>query len=273
MDTTVTKKLETSKDDKPVELTNDLMKQYRESLIMRGCEKQTISMYLCYLNRLYAFLPEGKELTDENIRQWVTHLKKEGYSDRTINLHISSINGLLRFCRHKKVPISVISVPRDAEVPELTRDEYLSLLSYVKKYGSERDYLLIKTLATIDITLSELPLLTVEACQEGMIKLPNNLDVVIPKSLKQELFSYIEKEGICSGSVFITDTGNQLDRVNITHTIEKFGVKAGIAPDKSNPRALHSLYERTQEEITQHLMSLHMQEYEKLLDEEKKKVS
>ncbi len=272
MGTTVTKKLETSKDDEPVKLTKDLMNQYRESLIMRGCEKQTINTYLCYLNRLYAFLPEGKELTDENIRQWVTHLKNEGYSDRTINLHISSINGLLRFCRHNKVLISVISVPRDAEIPELTRDEYLKLLSYVKRHGSERDYLLIKVLATIDITLSDLSLLTVEACQEGMIKLPNNQDVVIPESLKQELLSYIKKEGIHSGSALVTNTGNQLNRSNITHMIKKYGTKAGIATDKSNPRALHNLYERTQEEITQHLMSLHMQEYEKLLDEEKKKV-
>ncbi len=268
----MTTELETSKDDKPVKLTKELINQYQESLIMRGYEKQTISMYLCYLNQLYTFLPGERELTDENIGQWVTRLKKEGYSDRTINMHITSINGLLRFCGCKKVPISVISVPRKAEISELTRDEYLKLLSCVKKYGSDRDYLLIKTLATIDITLSSLSSLTVEACRKGIIKLSNNRNAVIPDSLKQELLSYIKEKGICSGCVFITDSRNRLDRTNITHTIEKYGIRAGIDLSKSNPRALHRLYERTQEEITQYLMSFHMQEYEKLLDEEKKKV-
>ncbi len=272
MGTSVTKKIAISKTDKPVKLTKELISQYRDSLQARGCRKQTISMYLCYLNRLYAFLPKGKELTDENIRQWVTDLKKEGYSDRTINLHISSINGLLRFCGLRKVPVSMVSVPRDTEMPELTRDEYLKLLSYVKRYGSERDYLLIKTLATIDINVTDLSLLTVEACQKGTIDFSNYREAVIPDSLKQELLSYIEEKEISDGPLFVTSTGNQLNRSNITHMIEKYGRKAGISRDKANPRALHTLYEHTQEEITQHLMSLHMQEYEKLLNEENKKV-
>ncbi len=272
MGTAVTKKIAASDVDKPLKLTKKLMNQYRESLVMRGYGKQTISMYSCYLNRLYAFLPGEKELTDENLKQWVKSLKDQGYSDRTVNQHIFSVNGLLRFCGEKSAAVSVISVPRSADTSELTRDEYLQLLKYVKENGSERDYLMIKTLATIDIMVKDLSLLTVDACQKGSIELPNNREAVIPDSLKQELLSYIEEKGYTSGPVFVTSNGNQLHRSNITHIIEKYDIGAGLDQNKSNPRALHSLYERTQKEITQHLMSCQMQEYDKLLREEQKKL-
>ncbi len=148
----------------PIKLARELINQYRESLEDRGYGQQTVSMYFCYLNRLYDFLPGDKEITDESLQQWVKHLKEEGLSDRTINLHITSVNGLLRFCGYNDTSVSVISVRRREKLSELTRDEYIKLLSYVKDHGSERDYLLIKTLATIDIYVAELSFITVEAC-------------------------------------------------------------------------------------------------------------
>ncbi len=257
-----------SKVEKPVKLTKRLMNQYRESLISEGLGKQTISMYFCYLNRLYGFLKGDREITEEGLDLWVSSLKEKGFSDRTINLHISSVNGLLRFCGQDRSRVSVITVPRSAKLPELTRAEYLSLLSYVKAHGSERDYLLIKTLATIDISVTDLPCLTVKACQTGTVECPHNREAVIPDSFRQELLSYIEGQGISGGPVFVTAKGGQLDRSNITHLIEWYGTKAGIDRKKANPRALHSLYERTREEITQRLMGQRMQEYERLLEEE-----
>ncbi len=256
----------------PVKLTKTLMNQYRDSLINRGCEQQTIAMYFCYLNRLYAFLQGDRELSDENLKRWIESLKHKGYSNRTINMHISSVNGLLRFCGCKSMPVSVISVPQDAGLSELSRDEYLQLLSYIKKYGSERDYLLTKTLATMDINVMDLSSLTVEACQQGFVEFPDHRQAVIPDNLKKDLISYIERKGLSTGSVFITNRGNPIDRSNLTHLIERYGEEAGLDARKCNPKALHSLYQRTQEEITQQLMSLHMQEYEKLLDQEEKMV-
>ncbi len=269
---TVTKKTETSQDDQPVKLTEKLMNQYRESLVTRGCGQQTISIYFCYLNRLYDYLPGDKEITEESLKQWVAYLKEEGFSDRTINMHISAINGLLRFCGRKDTPMSVLAVHRREKLPELTRDEYLQLLSYVKDHGSERDYLFIKTLATIDIYVSEIPFVTVQACQEGVVKLPDHKEVIIPDSFKQELLSYIEKSGIERGSVFVTRNGANIDRANMTRYIKRMGKEAGIEKGKCTASSLHRLYERTQEEITQHLMSLRMQEYDKLLNEDNKKV-
>ncbi len=256
-----------------VKLTKDLLNQYRDYLTSRGCGKQTISMYFCYLNRLYVFLHGNRELTDENIRRWMVSLKENGYSDRTINMHISAVNGLMRFCGHRNVTVSVITVARNTDLPGLSREEYLKLLSYTKKNGSERDYILIKTLTTIDITVVDLSLVTVEACQAGIVEFPNNREVIIPKSLQQELLSYIKESGLKKGSIFITSKGNQMDRSNITHDISRLGKRAGLDPDKCNPRSLHHLYQRTQEEIDKELISQHMQIYEDLLDTELSKVS
>ncbi len=273
MDTSTTKSNATDESGRPIKLTKTLINQYRQSLINRDCGQQTISMYLCYLNRLYEFLQGDKEITVESLKQWEISLKEEGLSDRTINMHISSVNGLLRFCGRKDVSVSVIPVERREKLPELTRDEYLQLLIYVKDNGTERDYLLIKTLATIDIYVAELPFVTIEACQKGIVELPNSKEVIIPNSLDEELLSYIKSRGLKKGSVFVTKHGGNIDRSNITRYIKQMGERAGIEKGKCNASSLHRLYERTQKEITQHLMSLHMQEYEKLLEEEKKKVS
>ncbi len=259
--------------DTTIKLTKELMNRYRKSLEDRGCGKQTISMYFCYLNRLYDYLQGDKVITDEVLKQWVDSLKEEGYSDRTINMHISSVNGLLRFCGRNSVPVSVLSVHRREALPELTRKEYLQLLSYVKKHGSDRDYLLIKTLATIDIGVTDLPFITAKSCKNGVVELPGNKEVVIPESFRQELIDYTRRHQIQEGPVFVTRYGNHLDGTNITCMIKRLGEEAGLDKKKCTPSMLHRLYENTQKEITDHLMSLHMQEYEKLLDEEKKRVN
>ncbi len=258
--------------DNSVELTKELINQYRKSLEDRGCGQQTISMYFCYLNRLYDFLQGNKEITDKSLNQWVAFLKEKGFSDRTINMHISSVNGLLRFCGCNDTPLSVLYVHRREKGKELTRNEYLQLLSYVKGHGSERDYLLIKTLATIGIYVTDLPYVTVEGCRKGVVELPDNKEIVIPDSFKQELLSYIESHELEKGPIFITRHGQNIDRANISRYIKRMGEEAGIEKGKCTASALHRLYENTQKEITQHLMSLHMQEYEKLLREEEKKL-
>ncbi len=189
MSTSATKE-EQNSENRSVRLTKTLINQYRKSLEDRACAQQTISMYFCYLNRLYDFLPGDREITDESLKQWVRYLKEEGYSDRTINMHISAVNGFLRFCGDTDAPVSVIAVHRRSEMPELSRDEYLQLLSYVKDHESERDYLLIKTLATIDIGVTDLPCVTAEACKKGVVELPNSREITIPESLKQELLAY-----------------------------------------------------------------------------------
>ncbi len=258
--------------DSPVRLTKKLINEYRDSLVSRGCKEQTVNMYYCYLNKLYHFLPESKELTEANLTEWVNDLYDKGLSDRTVNLYLSSANGLLKYCGKKKVPMSSISAPRDAELPELTRDEYLQLLSYVKNHESERNYLLIETLATVDIAISELPYLTVEACQKGVIKTSGNKEIRIPDGLRQELLSHAREKNMHTGPIFISNYGNLLDRTDITHMIERMGRDAGIAPGKSNPRALHRLCRRTQEELNEKLMTVYTKAYDDLLNQDKDKI-
>lgn len=268
METSKRYEKEETKYSHPLKMTKALLEEYRIYLINRGCEAQTISMYFCYLKRLYAFLPKEKELTEENLKGWVEALQNKGYSDRTINMHISSVNGLLRFCGHKIMHISVTVTPCTADMPELTREEYLRLLSYVKIQGPKRDYLLIKTLATVDISVIDLILLTVEACQKGIVNSSNQKESLIPDSLQEELLAYIEEQNLKTGPVFVSKTGKLLDRSNMTHTIARWGKKAGISSKKCNPRALHQLYLRTQEEIHRELMPFQRKAYEDLLNEE-----
>ncbi len=268
MKTSKRKEKEKTEYNGPLKMTKTLLDEYRIYLRNRECETQTISMYGCYLNRLYSFLPEEKEITDEILDQWIASLKEEGYSDRTINMHISSINGLLRFCGHRNMHLPVTPDPCGADMPELSREEYLDLLSYVRQKGSERDYLLIKTLATVDISVVDLILLTVEDCQKGIVQSSNRKESLIPDSLQAELLAYADRQNIKTGPVFVSRTGKLLDRSNMTHTIARWGKSAGINSKKCSPRSLHQLYLRTQKEIQRELMPFQVKAYEDLLKEE-----
>ncbi len=77
---------------------------------------------------------------------------------------------------------------------------------------------------------------SVEACQEGVVELKNHKEVLIPDGLRQELLSYIKRQGLTMGPVFISERGNPLDRSNITHMVNRRGKQAGLDPAKCNPR-------------------------------------
>ena len=106
--------------------------------------------------------------------------------------------------------------PRGEEPqPELTRSEYLRLLSAAKALGKERTYLLVKVFATTGITVQELPRLTVEAAQAGkVVTYPNRVrqEVRISPCVGRELLEYAHSTGVASGPIFITRNGKTVNR-------------------------------------------------------------
>jgi len=130
---------------------------------------------------------------------------------------------------------------------ELSKKEYTRLLSAARSKGNERLGLVLQTICSTGIRVSELRFITVEAARAGMAEITNKgktRTIFIPKKLRPLLLSYTKGRGIISGCIFITKNKKPLDRSNIWADMKKLCETAGVEPSKVFPHSLRSLFAR-----------------------------
>ena len=245
--------------------------RYLESMQARGCVKGSIEKYARDLDALYQFLPDSKRITRATLADWRAALLERGYAPRSINAFISEANGFLAWLDLREYQLlGQLDTEGDVQ-PELTRNEYLRLLSAARTAGKERAYLLVKVFAAIGLAVQELPQLTAEALEENRICVTANgvrRIVRIPAPLRDELKRYVRRAGITGGPVFVTRTGKQLNRTSVTGAIQSLAHDARVPPEKCNPRCLRKLYQSTMAGIAASVSLLVEQTHERLLDQE-----
>lgn len=147
----------------------------------------------------------------------------------------------------------------------LTRDEYLRLLITARKTGRYRLYLLIKLFSLVDISIHTLNQVTVEAIKTGEIPGRKGKILSCPSFLQDELLEYAATKGIHSGPIFVTRTGEPLDRSNIHRELKSISKQAHIPSEKINTRTLHDLYQYTQIAVSEQANILTKMAYDQLL--------
>ena len=131
---------------------------------------------------------------------------------------------------------------------ELSKAEYDRLLQAAKQKKNERLYLLMQTICSTGIRVSEVRYITVEAVARGIAEINckgKRRQLFLPKQLCQVLKQYIKEQKIKSGSVFITKNGNPLDRSNIWTDMKKLCKAANVSEKKVFPHNLRHLFART----------------------------
>ena len=231
---------------------------------------ESIQKYARDLDALYRFLPEEKRIYPETLSQWRGSLLGEGYAPRTVNSMVSVANSFLKWLGHRELQLTgQLNIAYDQ--PELTRNEYLRLLSAARHLNKERTYLLVKVFTTVNITVLELPRLTVEAVRGDQVEFTANgvrYLAAIPSCLRDELLDYARRSCIASGPIFVTRTGKPLGRTAVTAYIQSLAQTARVAPEKCNPRCLHKLYQSTIDGIEAAVRVLAEQSHERLLEQE-----
>lgn len=248
-------------------LTPERIALFLEDLHERNCTAETLKTYSRILHIFYDYLPEDKRIRRETLMEWQESMLTQQYAIRTINSRIAVANSFLEYLERWEFRLQKpLEILEDIQ-PELTRTEYLRLLSTAKQLERERVYFLVKVFGTIGLSLHDLPLLTVEALQEGRLILPAEI-VYIPDCLCEELMDYAKRNGIASGPIFITRSGRLMNRSNITMDIRRLCEEARVEPSKGSPRCLRKLYQSTQENIRANLSLLLEQAYDRLLETE-----
>ena len=202
-----------------------------------------------YLRDAKRFLKFSQNKTDkDSVLAYKEHIK-ESYLPKSVNSMLSSVNAYLSFIGRSDCRVKLLKIQHSVFAQNvLTCEEYKKLLFAAKRSGRERTFLMLQTLCSTGIRVSELRFITVFAAKRGsaVIDLKGKTrTVVIPKKLCRALLKYSEKRGLKSGSIFVTKNGRAIDRSNVWREMKSLCKSAGVDEKKVFPHNLRHLFART----------------------------
>ena len=238
---------------------------------------ETLRSYTNCLRDLLAFTRAHGQPSRELLDDWQSQLEKS-YARTAVNVHLAAANNYFKWCGRYDLLRGHAKQRADGQEkksPALTRAEYLRLLRKARALDQHRTYLLVKLFATTDLPLQCLEQLTAEVVQQGTATLQyrgGTVDFHCPETLQRELLEYMALNGIYRGPVFITRTGQPLERTNIFRALRELCQAAGVPEEKGNPRSLRNLYKATQQSIEDRLTVLKQQMYDQMLEMEQETI-
>ena len=230
-------------------ITEKHIKNFRNYLINEEKSDATLEKYIRDICAFLAWLC-GRGVNKKTVLEYKAYLV-ENYKPASVNSVLSSLNSFFTYnewydCKVKSLKIQKqIFASKDKE---LTKAEYERLLDAAKTKKNERLYLLMQTICSTGIRVSELRFITVAAVNTGVanINCKGKLrQVFLPKTLCKVLTKYMREQKITSGPVFVSKTGKPLDRSNIWSDMKKLCEHAGVSKDKVFPHNLRHLFART----------------------------
>lgn len=230
-------------------LTQEKVNAYVLYLQEQEKSKATISKYAHDLTALYSFLEDGT-LTKAALIGWKERLVGQ-YAPSSVNTMLAALNGFLDFCEWGDLKVKPLKVQKPlfcSEDKELTREEYIRLVHAAEADNNERLSLIIQTICSTGIRVSELKFITMAAIQYGRAEINNKgkwRTVFLPEKLRRLLRNYMQKQKRTAGAVFVTKSGRPIDRSNIWRDMKKLCESAGVTPGKVFPHNLRHLFART----------------------------
>ena len=230
-------------------ITNELIKKFREYLLS---EEKAVATIEKYIHDVLVFMSwmAGAEVTKMTVLEYKQELT-EKYAPASVNAALSSLNSFFAFNEWYDCKVKALKIQKQIfanKDKELTKAEYERLLMAAKSKQNKKLYMLMQTICSTGIRVSELRYITTDAVRKGeaIINCKGKMRVVIlPKQLCKMLSSYIKEQRISSGSVFITKNGKPLDRSNIWKLMKELCESAGVAKNKVFPHNLRHLFART----------------------------
>lgn len=211
--------------------------------------KNTIEKYMRDVRLFYEF-SKVREITKTLAMDFKASLVKN-YKITSANSKIAAVNAFLRFMGWVECCIKQIKVQKKifcSEEKELTKAEYIRLVNTAKQKGNERLNLILQTICTTGIRVSELQFITVESVQKGeaIVSCKNKTRTIfIIRALQKKLLIYIKTKGITTGSIFITKSGKPMSRCNVWREMKALCEQSRVLPAKVFPHNLRHLFART----------------------------
>lgn len=231
-------------------ISENTISNFRGYLRNEEKSQNTIEKYIRDVGAFLQYLGSA-EVTKEMVIAYKNSLIAGEYAARSINSMLASLNCLFSFLGWQNCRVKSIRIQKQAycaEDRELTRAEYVRLVSAARQTGNGRLDLVIQTICCTGIRVSELQFITLEAVRQGRATVAlkgKTRSVFIVRELQKKLLLYARQQKINSGPVFVTRTGRPMSRTNIWREMKNLCTRAGVNPNKVFPHNLRHLFART----------------------------
>lgn len=208
----------------------------------------TIRKYVKEVRRFLAYLGMRRPEKSEVLSYREAMLKT--CSPGTVNGKLSAVNAFLRFAGLEQCRVRLLRIQKTHFMEEnrmLKKAEYDRLIAAAEHRGNERLSLLMQTIGSTGIRISELKYITLEAVRKREVSIfmkGKRRSVVLTEPLCRRLRIYAEKRQIRSGCIFVSRTGKPLDRSNIWREMKKLCSEARVKPEKVYPHSFRHLFAR-----------------------------
>ena len=228
-------------------MTSEKIEAYLKELSNEERAAATIEKYRRALLSFAAFL-SGAAVTQEMIRLWKDDLREKNYAPSTINTYLAALNGFFHFCGWTDCCARFLKIQRrlfrDSK-QELTRAEYERLVAAAEAAGDHGLALLMETICSTGIRVSEVQYITVEAAKNGKteIALKGKIrTILLPSKLCRKLLKFAARQKTASGAIFRTKSGKAMSRYQIWSKMKKLCACAGVDAGKVFPHNLRHLF-------------------------------
>lgn len=230
-------------------ITEKTISDFKEYLLAEEKSEATIDKYIRDIKAFCAFI-KGREFDKKDVLEYKSRII-EKYAPASVNSMLSSLNALFAFLEWHEMKVKTLKVQKQvflSSEKELTKGEYERLLGAAKSKGNERLYMLMQTICSCGIRVSEVRFITVEAINREYAEVAckgKRRRVFLPRDLCVMIKRYCRERNIKSGAVFVTKNGQPLDRSNIWSDMKKLCKSAGVSEEKVFPHNLRHLFART----------------------------
>lgn len=243
-----------------MEITRQMIEAYRQELQKREKSEATQEKYIRDVSRFYRWL-NHQEISKEAVIEYKQSLVGE-YQVSSLNSMLISINGFLGFCGLGEYQVKLLKMQKKQFIDterEMTKEEYQKLLQMAREKGNERLFMLMQTICSTGIRVSEHQYITVEALALRKAVVSNKgkvRQIFFPEKLLKELNEYCKRRRITSGPIFVTKNGNPVNRSNIWGDMKSLCEEAGLEKRKVFPHNLRHLFAFTYYDMEKDLTHL-----------------
>ena len=241
-------------------ITEETVTEFRRYLLEEEKSASTLEKYIRDVSCFAAWLGGG-EVCKSAVLSYKQKLIKS-YAPASVNSVLSALNSFFAFSEWFDCRVKTLKIQRrifSSGETELTKAEYERLLLAAKGKKNQRLYLLIQTICSTGIRVSEHRFITVDAVRrrQAVISCKGKMRIVIlPKQLCRLLSGYISEQKLKGGSVFVSKNGNPLDRSNIWSDMKRLCESANVAKEKVFPHNLRHLFARTYYSVQKDIVRL-----------------
>lgn len=230
-------------------ITEQTMDAYEKHLQLEEKSTATIQKYIRDVNAFRGFTGR-EEISKEHVIRFKQHLLQSGYAPRSVNSMLASLNSLFSFLGWHECRVRMIRLQNQIYCPEekeLSRAEYARLCAAAKEDRNNRLWMILQTICSTGIRVSELTFITVEAVKRGEAAVSckaKTRRVFLVSELRKKLLRFAAEQKITTGLIFVTRTGKPVSRTNIWREMKALCTRAAVDPRKVFPHNLRHLFAR-----------------------------